>query len=190
MFSQAELDQMSAEAEARKPPDPSLELYRTADRMLSVNSSMHNGIFLATFVGIEGEKLTFPLNPAAAWRAALTLSQLMELASWMPMVPGASLDASRKRNSRKEITMEETYERFLPAPPSSAHLAICPMIVAVSGGAGSEGAVLSFRLENNNVVTLFLNQIVAYRLFAMLAAVIESCEWIGPDRSLRPRESN
>jgi hypothetical protein len=193
-FSDVELARMLAEAKSRKPPDPAAELYESAEKVISVNSSTHSGLFLSTFVKVEGERSTYAFNPAVAWHIALTISQLMSLAGWTDdegklLEPDAKQAQVYGPTSRDNATMRQTFERFLPPVPALKQLELTPMIVAVSGGAGSWGVVLSFRIEDNMIVTIVMNRVVTYRLFAMLVDVIESCDWIGQDGKLQPNEA-
>ena len=139
----------------------------------------------------EGEWVTYAFNPVAAWHLALMFSQLMSLAAWTDeqgqfLAPGAGPTGFAGPTLQEKATMRQMYERYLPAAPAQRELTTAPMVVAVSGGAGTWSAVVSFRLESNAIETLTMNQVVTYRLFAMLATVIESCHWIGSDRKLHP----
>jgi hypothetical protein len=182
---------MLADAETRKPPDPSEELYESAEKVISVNSSTHGGLFLSTFVKVDGERATFQFNPAVAWHIALTISQLLSLTAWTDE-EGNPLSRDAKRGefagpaTQEKATMRQTFERFLPLSPGKQELKSSSMIVAVSGGAGLWGAVFSFRFEDDQITTIVMNQFVTYRFFAMLVDVIESCNWIGRDGKLQP----
>jgi hypothetical protein len=191
-FSLAELETMKADAESRKPPDPSFKLYESARGVNSANSSVQNGLFVSTFARAEGEWVTYAFNPVAAWHLALMISQLMSLAAWTDecgqfLAPGASPTGFAGPTLQEKTIMRQMYERYLPPAPTQRELTTAPMVVAVSGGAGTWSAVLSFRLESNAIETLTMNQVVTYRLFAMLAATIESCHWIGSDGKLQAK---
>ena len=193
-FSEAELARMLMEAETHKPPAPDEPVYETADRIISANSSIHNGLVLSTFVGIEGERNTYLFNPAVVWHIALTISQLLSLTAWTDedgklLSPEARHTETGGPTTQEKVTMRQTFERFFPLSPGKQQLLVAPMIVAVSGGAGSWGAVLSFRLEDGQIKTIVMNQFVTYRFFAMLVDVIESRNWIGSDGKLQPKAS-
>jgi hypothetical protein len=190
-FSQVELEKMKADAESRKPPDPSFELCESARSVNSVNSSVQNGLFVSTFTRAEGELVTYAFNPVAAWHLALMISQLMSLAAWTDeqgqfLTPGASSTGFADPPLQEKVTMRQMYERYFPAAPAQRELAAAPMVVAVSGGASTWSAVFSFRLESNAIETLAMNQVVTYRLFAMLVAAIENHHWVGSDGRLHP----
>jgi len=193
-FSQDELADMLMEAESHKPPAPDEPMYESADKVISANSSTHSGLFLSTFVRIEGERNTYLFNPAVVWHIALTISQLLSLTAWTDedgklLSPQARHTETGGPTTQEKVTMRQTFERFFPLPPGKQQLLVAPMIVAVSGGAGPWGAVLSFRLEDGQIKTIVMNQFVTYRFFAMLVDVIESCNWIGSDGKLQPKAS-
>ncbi|HEX4106076.1 MAG TPA: hypothetical protein VHX92_07580 [Rhizomicrobium sp.] len=192
-FSHVELTRMLMEAELRKPPNPDELLYESAEKVISVNSSTHDGLFLSTLVKVEGERSTYLFNPAVAWHIALTISQLLSLTGWTDeegnlFAPDAKHTEFTKPTMQEKVTMRQTFERFIPLPPGKEELKFAPMVVAVTGGAGPSGAVLSFRLEDDQIATVVMNQFVTYRLFAMLVDVIESCDWIGKDGKLEPNK--